>query len=185
MHRRPCHPFKRPQQVRAIHRMPGEPDDASTIEIAMHRAALLPQHERDLLLKPVRAAFEAFRLGQGSEDHWMRLVDAMNVAEQLAKRKIASDHTATFEAAQLALTAVHDRHTAGGSWTLRGTEIAALELGCFVFKVQLDSCSRGELAFAVRDVINVVSQALAGNASPHARVCIPAGPLGKHVLPAA
>lgn len=171
MHRRPYHPFKRPQQVRAIHRMPGEPDDASALEIAMHRAALLPPHEHAQLLAPVRAAFEIFRLGHGTLDHWKRLADAMNVAEELAHRNIASDHKATFEAAQHALHDVFTRQSVNASWTLRGTEIAQIELAVIVFKVQLDHCSRGELGLAVTRVYNRVSQALAGNASPDALIC--------------
>jgi len=145
----------------------------SPLQIALRNATLLQPRERDALLSPTQAAFTAFRAGQGNVDHWAQLVDAINIALVLAHRQIASDHIATFNAAVSALRAVHDRHALAGSWTLRGTEIAALDMAVTVHKIQLDYCSAGELSAAIQTVINRVRAALAGNASPGAHICMP------------
>jgi hypothetical protein len=74
-------------------------------------------------------------------------VDALNTAEALAQRHgIAPDHIDKIRAGQDALVAVYDRQLQ--SWTLRGTEIAALSEALLIWRVQLDFCSRGELAAA-------------------------------------
>lgn len=164
--------------------MPSEHINDSPLMIAINRAAKLLPAELAELLTPVNTAFDAFRQGHGQQSHWAKLADALNIAEALAKRGIANDHLASFLEAQAALSAVHNRHSQNGSWVLRGPEIAAIAFALFVNKVQLSLCSRGELGFAVTDVINRVSQALAGNAGPGVRVLLP-GQLGNPPTPAA
>ena len=75
----------------------------------MHRAAKLTIQERGEVLAPGQAAFDAFRRGMGTDAHWARLVDAINVGLELTRRQIASDHGPTFEAAGQALTAAFER----------------------------------------------------------------------------
>lgn len=180
-----AHRTKRPDLKRRhrplpITRMPGEALGATPLEIAMHRVALLDPHEQLQISGPVLAAFEAFRLGHGSEELWGRLADAMNIGLELAERhQIASDHCATFEAGKAALVAVMERQQRSGSWTLRGAEIGDLELATFVHRVQLQHCSRGELSLAVTRTIARYRGALAGNAAPGTRVMAAAAPLGR------
>lgn len=159
---------------RPIHRMPTEASSATPLEIAMHRAATLTPDERREVLAPSQAAFDAFRRGMGTDAHWARLVDAINVGLELTRRQIASDHGPTFDAAGQALTAAFERHQLSGSWTLRGPEIAALDDALFVHQIQLDHASRGELGAAVTRVINRTKAALQGNAGPGTTVCVPA-----------
>lgn len=170
-----AHRTKRPDKRRRFvtTRTASERELSSPIEIALHRAAALLPTERTELLGPVHAAFAAFRCGLGAIDPWAQLADTMNIARELAERQIASDHKPTFQAAQQALTDVFERAEAKGCWTLRGPEIAALDLAIFVFKVQLDNCSRGELGEAVTRVVNRITQARAGNAAPGVRVVDP------------
>lgn len=170
-------PYMAPQRpLRAIRRMSNERTDALPIEIAMNRAAALPLAERQLVLAPALAAFNAFRAGQGNAKHWAHLVDTVNVGMELTNHQMASDHKPTFEAAGRALEAVHDRHATTASWTLKGTEIAALDLAVFIHDVQLQHCSRGELGEAVTTVIARVKAALTGNAAPGTRICQPGHP---------
>jgi hypothetical protein len=182
------HRNKRPDTKRRAYRPPasrqrntGDPltdanDCSSPLEIALNRAMLLLPSERTAILAPVHAGFEAFRAGAGTVEHWAQLADAINVGAVLSKRNIASNHQDTFAAGTDALRAVHDRHAVTSSWTLRGPEIAALELAVFVHKVQLDQCSRGELAAAVQTVIHRVQAALRGQVAPGTTVCLPGHP---------
>lgn len=167
-----AHRTKRPdkrRRVALIHRMQGEADNASPLEIAMNRAAKLLPAERELLVKPVQAAFQAFKLGQGNAAHLAALADALNVGADLAEKvKIASNHTGTLDAGRAAVLSLLDRYATSGSWTLKGTEIAALDEALFICRVQLDYCSRGELAGAVQRVISRCQSALADDAAGRA-----------------
>lgn len=179
-----AHRCKRPDTKRRAYRPPtrrhntGDPltdagGYASPLEIAINRAMALPPNERAEILAPVHAGFEAFRAGAGTDDHWAQLADAIKVGAVLASRNIATNHQGTFSAGYASLVAVYERHAAIGSWTLRGPEIAALELAVFIHKVQLDQCSRGELASAVQTVIRSVQAALRGQVAPGTTVCMP------------
>lgn len=160
-HQMALHP--RHPRHRAETHVIGEPINATPLEIAVNRAGRLPPTERAELLDPVQQAFAAFRAGRGTPGHWRRLADANNIAMELARRKIASDHLGTtFAAAEAALVAVHGRHASSGSWTLKATEITALDDAVFVHGIQLDHCSRGELSAAVTRVINRTQAALRG-----------------------
>lgn len=145
--------------------------DHDPVGLAMIRTALLTDAERQPLVQRMQDAFAAFRGGAGSWDAWAALADAMNVAEALSRRQIASDHGGTFEAGQRTLHALHQRHAERRSWTLYPAEITALDDACFVHEVQLRHCSAGELADAVATVQRRVAAALQGNASPRAIVC--------------
>lgn len=137
--------------------------DLDPVGLALSRAAKLTPEQRQQLVGPTAAAFEAFRTGRGTEPLWRSLADAMNVAEALAERGIASDHVDTFARAQAALAAVWQRHAAGGSWTLRGAEITALDDGAFVHGVQLEHASQGEVADAIAAVKRRMQGVRAGN----------------------
>lgn len=154
-----------------------KPVFADPVESVIAHAGKLPRGERLKLQVPMENAFVALRAGGHDSAPWCNLADAMNVAEELALRGIASDRLPEIRAAQAALHAVHQRQAAGGSWTLRGSEIAAIEFGVDLHRIQLHHCSQGELAASIEAVQRRMSQALAGNASPTALVCV--GPLGR------
>ena len=63
-----------------------------------------------------------------------------------------------------------ERHQGGGSWTLRGPEIEALDTALWMHRVQLDHCSLGEFDKARGKVAERTRQALAGNAGPNTKV---------------
>lgn len=151
--------------------------DLDPANAAIARAALIPPHIRQQFTQPLQQAFQALRMGQGNWDAWRTVADALNVSERLAALAIARDHTDEIEAAQAALAALFDRHQATRSWTLRGPEIAALEQAVTIHKIQLDYATQGELYEAIDTVRRCVGQALAGNVSPSAKVCV-VGALG-------
>jgi hypothetical protein len=152
------------------------PVDADPTQLAIARAALIPPAQRTLLLRPLQHALDGLRTGTGGWAAWCGMADAMNVAEQLALRGIASDRMPEIQAAQAALQAVHTRQATRNTWTLRADELRALDEGAFFHRVQIKHCTQGEMADAIQAVQRRVSQALAGNAPRDARVCL--GALG-------
>lgn len=166
---------RKPQHLQVVHRMAFESLGATPMEIAARRAAKLDPGEAESLFAPMRAAFVAFRAGQGGDHHWRMLVDAINVgAELAASHQIASDHKNTFTAAEAALSAVARRRAEGGSWTLRGAEIAALDLAVQVHRAQLLHVSHGELGQAVTTLKARIQAALRGQHAPGVTVIDPA-----------
>ncbi len=151
--------------------------DCDPIDLAISRATVLTIGQRTLLTAPMHKSLEAFRTGKATRHDWANLADAMNVAEQLSALHIASDHGETWERAQATLAAVHDRVAAGGSFTLRGPELSALDDAVFVHGVQLEHCSQAELEQAILRVKRRVEGALQGNVGPGTRV-LNAGGLG-------
>ena len=153
--------------------------DLDTIGLAIGRATVLDAEQRVKLNISVLDALVAFRHGGGNRAHWMNLADAMNVAEAIAQAGIfGDDMPAAYAAAQQVLSDVSDRHEAGGSWTLRGPELTALDQAVQCHELQLDHVSQGELADAITLVKHRVAGALAGNAAPGTRICT-AGTLGR------
>lgn len=172
--------------LQVVHRMSFERLDATPMEIAKVRASRLPPDHVEELFAPMRAAFVAFRAGHGNNFHWRKLVDANNVAMELAKHhRIANDHKDTFAAAEAALAAVAERHAHGGSWTLRGTEIAALDLAVQVHRIQLMHVTHGELGEAVTSLKARIQAALRGDHAPGVLVIDPDAPTSTNATQAA
>jgi len=146
--------------------------ELDTIGLAHAQASLLLPSQRHDLVAPMRSAFGRLRAGHGTNADWCNLADAMNVAERLAEINIASDRLPEFRAAQAVLAELHARHQQRGSYTMRGPEIATLETAVELHEVQLEVCTQGEAAHAITTVQRCVAEALAGNASPKAIICV-------------
>lgn len=139
---------------------------------AIDRVATLLDTQRSDLSSPLQSAFDQFRVGHGSSPAWCTLADALNVGEVLTEAQIGSNLRGHFALAQAALAAVHARQAAGGSWTLKGPEIAVLDDAVWAAQVQLDHCSQGELADAVETVKRRARGALAGGLAQDTLVCV-------------
>lgn len=150
--------------------------DVDPVDFTLARTALLNQHQRATLAMPVANALAHLRTCQQPWAAWCSLADAMNVAEQLAHRGIASDRLPEFHAAQQALHDVYHRQQQRNTWALRAAELQALDAAVQLHGIQLRFCSQGELADSIQAVQRNVAQALAGNAPKDARVCV--GQLG-------
>lgn len=148
-----------------------------TIGLAHAQASLLQPAQRRDLVAPMLSAFDRMRAGQGTSQDWCNLADAMNVAERLAEINLANDRMPEFMAAQAVLAELHERAQARGTYTMRGPEIATLATAVELHEVQLEVCTQGEAAHAITTVKRCVAAALAGNASPKARICV--GGLGQ------
>lgn len=126
--------------------------DSDPVGLAMAHAALLqPQQQADLI-NPLRAAFEALRRGQGNQNAWCAMADAMNIAEALADLGIANDHAELIQRAQAALAALHQRHQTNRSWTLRAAELDALRDASEIHEIQIEHATQGEVANAIATV---------------------------------
>lgn len=145
------------------------------IELAVHRASKLSAQQRQELLQPAHAALERLGRGQGSVGVWQQAADVLNIAEALCELRIANNLASTIADAQAAIAALMDRVRAGRGWTLRGPELTALREGVWLYGVQLEHCSAGEHLQAIETVRRRIAGALAGNASPRARVHDTAG----------
>jgi len=161
----------KPRKVYRPHRV-----DLDPMDLASSRAALLQPHQKAALAGPVRAALDHLRRCSDSWTAWCNLADAMNVAEQLALRNIASDRLPEFQAAQQVLHDVYHRQANRGTWAMRAPELAALDFAVTLHVIQLGHCTQGELGDSIQAVQRRVAQALAGNAPKDARVCV--GQLG-------
>lgn len=152
------------------------PVDLDTPDMVKARVATLTLGQRLELMRPLRKAFEGLRMGTAGWPAWCAVADGMNVAEQLARDGIASDHLHAFTAAQAALQALHARVNERGTWTMRAAEITALDFAVDLHGIQLQFVSKGEMEAAITTVQRRVQQALKGNAPADALVCV--GALG-------
>lgn len=140
----------------------------NAIERARQRAALIEPVDRDNLKAIARNARDCFVRGEDPRGHWKALADCINTATWLAAGGICSDvdSVGLIDAGHDALGAVAKRCTAGGSWTMRAAEIAALDAAIARHEVQLNLCSLGEFEAAREKVRRHTVQALNGNAAP-------------------
>lgn len=162
---------RKPRKAYRPHRI-----DADPMDLASSRAALLLPKQKATLVRPVTAALDHLRRCADPWTAWCSLADALNVAEQLALRNIASDRLPEFQAAQQVMHDIYHRQASRGTWAMRAPELAALDFAVQLHVIQLGVCTQGELADSILAVQRRVAQALKGNAPKDARVCV--GQLG-------
>jgi hypothetical protein len=140
--------------------------------LAMDLVTVLSAEQQAKMLQPAQAALETMRTGRGSWDAWRHLADCVNVCQALCAKGIGSNLIDKCLDAQQALGDLHARVTSGGSWTLRGTELKALDETVWLHEVQLRHATQGELQAAIDKVRNVVRGALTGGSQhgPHVLV---------------
>ena len=146
----------------------------NAIDMAITRARKLSDTDVHQQMTIVRKAVAAFCRGENCRHHWASLADTANLAETLAGMRLGGGQDALrlIDAAQKTLADVHQRHTQRGTWTLYADEIDALQWLVGLHLVQLEACSYGEFEAAYRLTARRMQQALAGNASPGARVIV-------------
>jgi hypothetical protein len=75
---------------------------------------------------PLDAAVEAARQGKATTQHWQAVFNAINLIEELIRKKVAQDEDGAIEAMQQAVIDALDRLKSTGSKTLKAQEISAL-----------------------------------------------------------
>ncbi len=156
--------------------------DVDVVHNTIARACAMPAPRQDTLYLPAFAALANFADGNGNRAAWCDMADCMNVAEALCELRVLTAHVDMFQAAQAALHSIFQR---GGSpaWTITDAEAAAVRDALWFYRAQLIYCTQGEMANAIELVKRRKHQALQGNASPDAIVCV--GALGQTIVEAA
>jgi len=99
------------------------------------------------------------RKGEATRRDIDAIIDAMNVAEALAKRGKGEDWLAEIQDAQDKLLELARRGVANGNkFIVRGEELKALNLGMQVHDAQLEAATVRELEFAMQDVLENLRQ---------------------------
>lgn len=151
----------------------------NTFQRAAARSSLLSDQDRADLAAMARQAFDLVLRGGPADGRtgWCQMADILNLAEAMAtapaKHAIAADASsrAKIAAAQDALGTIHARaHGPAASWSARAAELDALREAVWLWGVQLEHCTVGELDSATKAVATKVRQALAGNAPRGVRV---------------
>jgi len=172
----------------ATNRKPRKPHrprrvDLDPMDMTTARVALLNAKQKATLTTPTHAALSQLRRCVDPWPAWCNLADALNVAEQLALRNIASDRLPEIRQAQQVMHDLYHRQDSRGTWAMHAPELAALDFAVALHVIQLDHCTQGELADSIQAVQRRVAQALAGNAPKDARVCV--GQIGNQRSPKA
>jgi hypothetical protein len=142
------------------------------LDHAIALAAVPPKSSQAALIAPMRVALDQLRRGAGDAQAWDCLADAHNVALALADLRIANDHRSTLTAGCQALAALSERVNAGGSWTLRGVELAALQASVEIHEIQLGLASQREIRDAIAAVQRTVRGVLSGSPPQRARIAV-------------
>lgn len=102
-------------------------------------------------------AMNNIRLGNGTRRDVDAVIDAMNVAEALAKRGVGADWMPEIRIAQDHLLALAKRGVQNGfRFIMRAEELNALNLGMEVHDAQLDAVTVRELEQAMNDVMEIL-----------------------------
>jgi hypothetical protein len=94
--------------------------------MAIQGAAKLDINDVLKFVAPLDAAVEAARQGKANKEHWQAVFNAINLIEELIRRKVAQDEDGAIEAMQQAVIDALDRLKQTGSKTLKAQEINAL-----------------------------------------------------------
>lgn len=126
--------------------------ETNTMGLALHRAAMPTQADRDQILKMLRDAVHTLCAGRGSELHWSIAAGALKVAKAIEERGIVrglSEHLANAEAV---LHVVYSRSMTDGNWrepALWSVEIEALRLFLDLHEYQVNQLGRAEMLAAI------------------------------------
>jgi hypothetical protein len=140
--------------------------------LAIDLASLLTHAQRAGFMNPAREALDSLRRGEGDWNAWRTMADVGNMAEALAEEGLAPNLIGNIERGQDVLGRIHGTVMDGGSWTLRGPEIVALDDLVWVHGVQLQHATQGEMARAIERVKARTRGALHGSVGKGTKVLV-------------
>lgn len=152
-------PPRKAYRPRAVH--------ANAVGRAIEGAAIIDQTQANASRAGCSHALDKLKRGIDARFAWCVLADAMTMAEHMAGVGICSDDNscAVINDAQAALTDVMARQTERNSWSMRASEISAIDEGLFIHATQLQHISLHEYERALSNAQRTATQALAGNAA--------------------
>lgn len=133
------------------------------VDTAISRAATPPLAEQQRVRKACLASFDIMRQGKMTKQEWFDLAEALNLAHQLARMGICSNHVDTIASAMEVMMAVQKRVKAGGNWTCYAQELDAVDLALKIYEIQMNRASVNEILEAGKRHENVVKGAMAGS----------------------
>ena len=135
--------------------------------VVRENAAVLDPEQVARVVAVVRQAADLFRRGEDPAFQVDIMADALNIAESIAELGICSDDESVqaIAGAQRVLVAASVRADAGGTWTMRGDELRALDDGLDRHFIQLRFVSRSEYDRAIDRTQAKLSAALRGQGS--------------------
>lgn len=140
---------------------------ANSVERCIEGAAIIDQAQATASRAACARALDKLKRGDDARFAWCVLADAMTMAEHMAGVGICSDADcrAVIDGAQAALAAVAARQAERCSWSMRASEISAIDEGLFIHSTQLQHISLHEYETALANAMRTAHQALAGNAA--------------------
>ena len=143
---------KKPARTKAYRAKPVNPN---AMNWALAGAYTLPQDKQDELIGYVDVALDALRRGVATREDWNSLANGANISEALAYFQIGSNFMPAIAAAQDALHSVALRMLADGRSTCYAAELAAINEGRLLYKIQMGLCSQAEMMRAVSRVTDL------------------------------
>ena len=138
--------------------------------MAIQGAAKLDITDVLKFVAPLDAAVEAARQAKATKEHWQSVFNAINLVEELVRKKVAQDEDGAIEGIQQAVIDALDRLKRTGSKTLKAQEINALMDLLGLYSELLAGITHSELFDAQEKVSRRIIRVLAQ------------GPNGKDVL---
>lgn len=135
----------------------GPTDTYNPIDLACNAARTISQENRDKLLGPALAGYNALREGRASRSDWNAVIDCLNAGEALAQIGIGSNLEDEFIPCFQAMHAIATRMLDGKGSTCRATELEAIRHGLNNYGVQIKLCSQSEYNKAVNRVRNMLT----------------------------
>lgn len=146
----------------------------NAVQMAINGARLLDEADVEGHVRHITRALTEFSCGVECQTHWLSLADTVNMTETFASMGIGSgpDAERVINEARKALGDVHQRHAERGTWTLWADEIDALGWLVQLMSTQMRSASFRDFETAFARTKERIAQAMAGNASPGARLVV-------------
>lgn len=113
--------------------------------MAIQGAAKLDITDVLKFVAPLDAAIEAARQAKATKEHWQSVFNAINLVEELVRKKVAQDEDGAIEGIQQAVIDALDRLKRTGSKTLKAQEINALMDLLGVYSDLLSGITHSEL----------------------------------------
>lgn len=133
--------------------------------MAMMGAARLSTTDVLIRAERVKFAVEQACIGQATIEDWRQVFDAVNMAEQLIRMKLAAGREVV-EGLQQSIEAIHDRQRATGTKALRADERALLRDFAADYTCILGGITQQQYMLAQRAVEDRIRRILSGERIP-------------------
>ena len=128
------------------------PVDAGAIDRAIVNGQLLGDTQVSDIILHARLAFEVMRKGKSSEENWVTVACAMNMACVFCEIGIGADYRPDLVAALEACWRVKLRAVKTGSWVFDGAGMQAVAFALDLHDEQIKIATCGQVKFAIEEI---------------------------------